>query len=236
MTEEVEDLETLPTMAELTLVEQVRRYPPPGWLAEFAKADDVLAEISAKVKERGRYWPLPKYVFHVFRICPLYKVKVVILGQDLYPDERDAWGVSFSTAPGGKIRPSLNNIFCELERTVEGYRRPRDGCLLHWAEQGVFLLNYCLTYHPDQPLKGKELGLYNDFIRVIVEAICEVNCDAVFVLWGKKAEVIEPFITGCKVIKGVHPSPMAGNRFVGCGHFLEVNAHLEATGQEPIRW
>lgn len=236
MDDEIEDMRALPEMTGLTLLEQARRYPPPGWRIEFAKADAALECASREVEKKGRAWPLEKYVFHVFRICPLYRVKVVILGQDPYPHETDAYGVSFSTAPGGKIRPSLDNIFKELERSVEGYQRPRDGCLLHWVQQGVFLLNYCLTYHPDQPLKGKDLNLYKDFIRVVVEAICEVNSDAVFVLWGEKAKVVTPFISGCKVITGVHPSPMAGKRFVGCGHFLEVNEHLEATGQEPIVW
>ena len=236
MNDEIEDMDSLPEMTGLTLIEQARQYPPTGWKIEFTRADAALEVISKKLEKRGRSWPLEKYVLHVFRICPLYNVKVVILGQDPYPSETDAYGVSFSTAPGGKIRPSLANIYKELERSYESYRRPKDGCLLHWVKQGVFLLNYCLTYHPDQPLEGKELDTYKDFIRVVVEAICEVNPDAVFVLWGKKAEVITPFITNCKVITGVHPSPMAGNRFVGCGHFLEVNEHLEATGQEPIDW
>lgn len=236
MEDEVEDMSTLPAMEGLSLIEQVRRYPPLGWKREFEKADAVLEEISGKIATRGRVWPLWNYVFHNFRICPLYNVKVVIIGQDPYPHERDAYGIAFSTAPGGKIRPSLKNIFAELERSYPDYCRPRDGCLLPWVQQGVFLLNYCLTYHPDQPLKGKDLNYYKEFIRIVVEAICEVNSDAVFVLWGEKAKVVEPFIQGCKVITGVHPSPMNGKRFVGCGHFLEINEHLAATGQEPIHW
>lgn len=41
--------------------------------------------------------------------------------------------------------PSLLNMYKELERDVAGWRHPGHGYLGGWADQGVLLLNACLT-------------------------------------------------------------------------------------------
>jgi uracil-DNA glycosylase len=41
--------------------------------------------------------------------------------------------------------PSLLNMYKELERDIEGWRHPGHGYLGGWADQGVLLLNACLT-------------------------------------------------------------------------------------------
>lgn len=233
---EVEDMDLLPDMRGLSIAEQAKQYPPLGWKKVFQDGESELEQISLLLMPRGRFWPQEKYLYHIFRICPLSQVKVVIIGQDPYQDPNDAWGVSFSTPPGRKKRPSLDIIYKELERCYEDFVPPKYGCLLPWVEQGVFLLNTCLTYHPDEPLKASGLNVYMPFIRLVIEAICQANPNAVFVLWGKKAEVIKSCIKGCKIIMGAHPSPIGGDRFTGCGHFLEINEHLAKTKQREIDW
>jgi uracil-DNA glycosylase len=237
--DEVEDVDWLDethNFEQYSIIEQARLFPPAGWKDVFERGDRDLESISKTLEPRGIYYPHPKYLFHIFRICPLSSVKVVIVGQDPYPDENDAWGVSFSTPPGGKIRPSLRMIYEELEREYEDFFPPEDGCLLPWVEQGVFLLNYCLTYHPDQKLKPSEMNVYMKFMRHVIAAIKAKNPHVVFVLWGKKAEVLDSLLKGVKVIKGPHPSPIGGRGFLGCGHFSEINDYLVAKGQVPIDW
>jgi len=46
---------------------------------------------------------------------------------------------------GVKPPPSLKNIFKEVAIEVDGFEVPNHGCLLPWAEQGVFMLNATLT-------------------------------------------------------------------------------------------
>ena len=237
--DQIEDVDWLDekfNLEQYSIIEQARKFPPPGWKETFKKADRDLESISNVLESRGYYYPHPKYLFHIFRICPLGLVRVVIVGQDPYPDARDAWGISFSTPPGGKIRPSLRNIYKELEREYEDFVSPDDGCLLSWVDQGVFLLNYCLTYHPDSKLKPSEMNVYMKFIRHVVFDIIKQNPNVVFVLWGKKAEVLGSMIKGCKVIKGPHPSPIGGHGFIGCGHFSEINDYLESKKEPPINW
>ena len=83
-------------------------------------------------------------IFNAMHYTPYDKVKVVILGQDPYHGPRQAHGLSFSVLPGVEAPPSLVNIFKELESDL-GCRVPNHGCLRHWAEQGVLLLNTVLT-------------------------------------------------------------------------------------------
>jgi len=233
---EVEDVDSLPDMSELSICEQARRYPPAGWKNVFANADSALERISSRLETRGHYYPTPeKYLFHIFRICPLSRVKVVIIGQDPYPSAENAFGIAFSTPPRGRIPASLNNIFKELEQEYFDFDRPKDGCLLPWVDQGVFLLNYCLTYHPEKPLTTAELNVWMGFTSKVIDAICEANPRAIFVLWGKKAENLQSRIKSCKILTGAHPSPQSWG-FLGCNHFRQINEELVATGQIPIDW
>lgn len=233
---EVEDMDELPDMYELTIFEQATLYPPLGWKEVFNTTSKALQQISKRLQMRGRFYPDPyKYLFHVFRICPLSRVKVVIIGQDPYPDIRNAYGISFSTPPGGKIPASLNTIFKELQEEYIDFEKPNHGCLLPWVEQGVFLLNYCLTYHPDNKLETDKMDVWMPFISKVVDAICTANPNTVFVLWGKKAEIVRPRIKGCKILVGAHPSPRTYG-FLGCNHFREINEYLIATKQTPIDW
>src|SRR5699024_10300492 len=83
-------------------------------------------------------------IFRAFNETPFERVKVVILGQDPYHGPDQAHGLCFSVRPGVRIPPSLQNIFQEL-RSDLGIELPSHGCLTHWAEQGVLLLNATLT-------------------------------------------------------------------------------------------
>jgi uracil-DNA glycosylase len=38
------------------------------------------------------------------------------------------------------------------------------------------------------------------------------------------------------VLEAVHPSPLAGNAFLGCRHFSKTNALLEQQSLKPITW
>ena len=57
-------------------------------------------------------------IFHVFNSCPFEKVKVVILGQDPYPNPGQYYGVCFSVPKGIAIPGSLANIFKEIHQDL----------------------------------------------------------------------------------------------------------------------
>lgn len=72
-------------------------------------------------------------------------MKVVIIGQDPYHGFGQAHGLAFSVQFGVKRPPSLMNIFRELESDIPGFKKPKHGNLMKWADQGVLLLNAVLT-------------------------------------------------------------------------------------------
>lgn len=231
-------MESIPCFDGVSIIEQARQYPPMGlWADVFEKADSALERISEKLEPRGVFYPNPNnLLFHAFHICPLENVKVVIIGEAPHANEDDAWGLAFSTPPNRKRKPSVTTIFDELKREYEDFDPPFHGCLTSWSTQGVLLLNSCLTYYPDDPLTVTERKIFMPFMKYVIEAINEVNKDCVYLLWGNDARRFGIFTKGKKTLTTVDPTPFAGGKFIGCGHFKETNEYLVSKGMKPIDW
>ena len=180
---------------------------------------------------RGTEW------FRAFDLTPLDKVRVVILGQDPYHGPDQAHGLCFSVRPGVRSPPSLINIYKELESDL-GLPRPRHGFLEHWAKQGVLLLNSVLTVEMAKAGSHSEKG-WERFTDAVIRLVNDKREPVVFMLWGNYAQKKAAFVdqTCHLVLKAAHPSPLsAHNGFLGCKHFSQCNAFLEAHGQQPIDW
>jgi uracil-DNA glycosylase len=175
--------------------------------------------------------------FNAFNSTPFDKVKVVILGQDPYHGPHQAHGLCFSVLPGVQIPPSLVNIYKELETDL-GIAPASHGCLDHWAEQGVLLLNATLTVEKSRAGSHQGKG-WEQFTDAAVHALAEQREHLVFLLWGSYAQKKGAFIDTDKhlVLKSVHPSPLSAYRgFLGCRHFSRTNEYLIKTGQQAIDW
>lgn len=182
-------------------------------------------------------YPPQKQIFEGFNQCPFDQVKVVVLGQDPYHNEHQAHGLAFSVNPGVKFPPSLVNIYKELKTDV-GVERPKDGCLLHWAQQGVLLLNTVLTVRAHQPKSHRKQG-WETFTDATIRLLSSQKEHLVFVLWGGDAHKKEKLIDTSKhlVLKSAHPSPLSVYRgFWGCKHFSQINTYLNQHDLEPIVW
>ena len=86
---------------------------------EFEK--DYFRNLTAFVRNEyrnGMCYPPGKEIFNAFNLCPLPKVKVVILGQDPYHGAGQAEGLCFSVKAGVALPPSLVNIFKEIKEDV----------------------------------------------------------------------------------------------------------------------
>ena len=176
-------------------------------------------------------------IFNAMHYTPYNKVKVVILGQDPYHGPRQAHGLSFSVLPGVEPPPSLVNIFKELESDL-GCKVPNHGCLRHWAEQGVLLLNTVLTVREYQANSHQGIG-WEEFTDHIITLLNQREEPMVFVLWGRPAQRKQSMITNPNhlVITSPHPSPLSAYRgFFGSRPFSRANAFLVEHGMEPIDW
>lgn len=182
-------------------------------------------------------YPHSKNVFSALSYTPLDQVKVVILGQDPYHGPDQAHGLCFSVKPGVRIPPSLQNIYRELQADL-GFAPVKHGCLVHWAEQGVLLLNSVLTV--EQGNAGSHQGKgWETFTDQIIRILNDQPRPIVFVLWGayaqRKGQIIDA--TRHCVLKSVHPSPLSAYQgFFGSRPFSQINAFLAKTRQTPIDW
>src|SRR5574343_1293232 len=63
-------------------------------------------------------YPPGPLIFNAFQQTPFDQVRVVILGQDPYHNPGQAHGLSFSVPAGIKPPPSLNNIYKEIQQSL----------------------------------------------------------------------------------------------------------------------
>jgi len=175
-------------------------------------------------------------IFNALKLTPYANVKAVIVGQDPYINPGEAHGLSFSVCPGIKTPPSLGNIFKELSTDV-GCTVPNNGHLVHWAEQGVLLLNSVLTVEAKRSRSHAGQG-WERFTDFVLELLNRRKTPMAFLLWGKDAQTKGRIIDNPDhlILQAAHPSPLAGGRFFGCRHFSKTNAFLQENGLAPIDW
>ena len=184
-------------------------------------------------------YPPRDLVFNAFSLCPLDKIKVVIIGQDPYHEPNQAMGLSFSVPPTCKVPPSLKNIYKEIEDDCNEIFFNKDGDLTYLANQGVLLLNSILTVEKGKPL-SHNIKEYEELYHNILKELDELDYPLVFMLWGGNAKKQSVYLKNPKhlVLCANHPSPLSANRggFFGCKHFSKANQFLIQNGIEPIIW
>ena len=190
------------------------------------KRQKQLQEIAAALGTN--FDPAPEQVLR-FMTTDLQKLQVVILGQDPYPQAGIATGRAFEV--GGLTswtdkfpQASLKNIvrllyssyqnireyaaipkFKEIRRQIEQgewHILPPHKLFESWEQQGVLLLNTCLT------VSGKPGGhahLCADFSRELIRFISEQRPDLYWFLWGKQAQAMQPYVINGNLHCSRHP-------------------------------
>jgi uracil-DNA glycosylase len=193
------------------------------------------------------YPPAP---LRALELTPLAAVRVVIVGQDPYHGLGQAEGLAFSVAPGTTAPPSLRNIFKELVRevsqgalTAPALAPAAGGSLVGWAQQGVLLLNTCLTVEQGLPTSHANQG-WEGLTDAVLGAVLASGRPVVLMLWGahaqQKVSPLQVMADHHLVLRANHPSPLSALRppapFIGCGHFAVVNQWLQRAGLPPVAW
>lgn len=224
--------------------------------------------------------PGPELTFRALELVGPSDVRVVILGQDPY---HTIVRTSDPGSPGGEriqykasglafgyhskyheqADSSLQNIIAEAGCTSAGYVFDRS--LESWAEQGVLLLNTCLTVEAGRPLSHVNLGdrgisrsglgveksstssnpsWQQEIVRILKYLDTTYDRSIMWLLWGAHAREIGRDsgleITAPNVITTSHPckySNTAGpNPFTGSRCFERANEYLRSIGREKIKW
>ena len=193
--------------------------------------DSILATFD--VVGKGEYIPTVDRILAPLSTS-LDEVKVVIVGQDPYPNADYADGYAFSVRTEVSPFPaSLLNIFKELESDL-GTPMPADGNLERWSRQGVLLINRTLTTAPGESHAHQRSGW-----MAITEAIIRevASRGAVGILWGGNAQQMADYFDSSRVIKSAHPSPLSSYRgFFGSKPFSQCNEMLAQAGKTQISW
>jgi uracil-DNA glycosylase len=202
----------------------------PSWKASLDQSLDLLNEIERRV---ARTPFLPKHDLVMRALSrDIDEVKVVIFGQDPYPNPANPVGLSFSvTRETAKIPQSLRNILKELSADL-GIEQPHHGDLSQWQDQGVLLLNRVLTISAVDKGSHSDLGwqrITDEVAKVLGER------DVVAILWGEKASELEKYFK--HVVKSAHPSPLSAYKgFLGSKPFSRANDMLIELNKSPIDW
>ncbi len=197
-----------------------------------------LVDFLHKEKEDGIIiYPPGSLIFNAFDLTPFNDVKVVILGQDPYHNPGQAHGLSFSVPSGTAIPPSLKNIYKEIQEDLNITLQNKDGNLVGWAKQGVFLLNAVLSVRANSPASHSNKG-WEEFTNAVINTLSNNKEHLVFMLWGNYARGKKNLIDPSKhlILEAAHPSPLARGAFFGCKHFSKCNNYLVEKGISPIKW
>ena len=219
--------------------------PNNDWLPIIKKYNDInylkkLDKFIALEYKNNPILPKSNEIFNALKLTPYNNVKVVILGQDPYPDALKAMGLSFSVNPHTGIPGSLMNIFKERQSDLN-IPITNNGDLTHWAKQGVLLLNTALTVNLNK--KDEVTRQWFPFTDNIIKALNEkAKTDPiVFILWGnnakEKLKLIDTKNPNIYIIQSSHPSQRSAHiSFFGSKPFSKANNFLKAKNVTPIDW
>jgi len=193
------------------------------------------------------------FAFARYELAP----RVVILGQDPYPNRAHAHGLAFSVPRSvSPLPPSLRNIIAALD--AQGLicangsdageikligarggtphatppitqRSARCGNLEAWCAQGVILLNSALTTIEGKP--GAHVAEWASFTQKIVRALSTEFPGTIFFLFGASAHKLKSSIArASSSLEWCHPSPLcASNRdTANPNHFIHCNLFVLA--------
>lgn len=182
---------------------------------------DALFEPSLGQSKAPTVFPSISEVFRAFHLVAPADARVVILGQDPYPQpnpvrfgEGIADGLCFS-ARGQDPPESLRRILYNLWVSGEIHMPPRDADLESWANSNVLLLNTALTVEPAATDARKRENLrrhqavYADLMRAVLEMTSRLPAPPGYLLLGAPAGTFAKSIHRSatdQVVQIAHPS------------------------------
>lgn len=195
----------------------------------------------------GSLSPKREDLWNSMEACPFEETKVLVIGQDPYPDPKWATGIAFSIPEYFKevnlFPGTLKNLFKEYVKDLH-YEMPKTGNLSKWCDQGVMLWN-CIPTCQKKSL-SHDWSEYQPLTKEIIEKLCDEDLASgegktVFVFIGGKARSYVKYVKeGFPVIETAHPSPRSTlsskTPFLGSRIFSRINAELSQQNISAIDW
>ncbi len=197
--------------------------------ADFLDAEivDLLKRIEKQLPEN--YNPEKEKVLR-FLTTDLTSLKVIVLGQDPYPEKGVTTGRAFEVGtletwdkPFRQV--SLKNFIRLVYKTYKGIETYKDiptfsqialeirngsfplpgprELFNHWEREGVLFLNTAFTVEPGNPLSHR--ALWAPFTRALLPWISLRDPGLCWFLWGKSAQEYKSLIRNGKFFESRHP-------------------------------
>ena len=205
---------------------------------DLKEADGILRKLSAS---NHVICPQLSDIFKAFRLCPLNSLRVVIIGQDPYPQKGAATGLAFANSPDTP-ESSYSSSLEVLKESVINYTIPHrttifDPSLEKWEAQGVLLLNSALSCEAGRV--GSHTLLWRPFIKSLLTSLSKYHTGIVYLLMGTQAQSLEPCINKQfnHVIRIRHPSWYARQRQrMPSDIWKEINQILIGQNGYGVEW
>lgn len=155
----------------------------------------ILSKLEVEYK-RKPICPVQGDVFKAFKLCPYDDLKVIMLGQDPYPQKGVATGLLF----GNKKEVDEENLSPSLQIVKEAainLEIPHksiifDQTLESWAKQGILMINTALTVEMNRI--GSHVMLWRPFVANLLKKLSENETGIIYVLFGRQAQTFKPYI------------------------------------------
>jgi uracil-DNA glycosylase len=141
-----------------------------------------------------------------FSYFKLNQLKIVILGEEPYPNPEISNGLAFSVNKIINIPQSLNNMFKEINYEYDNKYKFVHGDLSKWASrEKILLLNTSLTINHKK--------YWRKYTDLIIKEISDNTENVCFVLMGNHAKSKRHLINNkhC-ILECIHPSPNSASR------------------------
>lgn len=219
--------------------------------------DDIISliqKIEHEIIDSGvEYTPSAEKVLRFLQL-PLNSTKVVILGQDPYPQKGVATGRAFEVGTLKSWQETFNNIslkniiraiyktykgdylkYSEIKKEIGLYFQLKspDTLFSSWEEQGVLMLNTSFTCQIGKPNSHEKI--WKEFTNLLLKYIAENNRNAIWFIWGNNAKSIINGINIEKKIETMHPM-MCYNKPERTEDFLFGKVNCFAETRQIINW
>jgi uracil-DNA glycosylase len=221
------------------------RLEPSGWANVFKSFifsgdfDKIITELARLASDGRRFTPPLKNLFRAFEECPRNELKVVIVGQDPYPQLGVADGIAFSCSITKELQPSLRYLLDEVNRTVyNGHPGSLDVDLTRWSNQGILLVNTALTTTVGKI--GQHYNIWKPFMAYLFDHLTWNESGLVYAYMGKQAQEWSETVNDNNHKFFVsHPASAAYNqqeRWNSDNLFVKINEVVERQFNAKITW
>jgi uracil-DNA glycosylase len=166
---------------------------PSGWALKLrgfifsSDFDNIITQLARLSTDGKRFTPPLSQMFRAFEQCPVDELKVIIVGQDPYPQFGIADGIAFSCSNTNELQTSLSYILDEINRTVyKGHPGSLNLDLARWSNQGVLMLNSALTTTVGKI--GQHYTLWQPFLAYLFDHLTWNTNGLVYIYMGKQAQ------------------------------------------------